>query len=114
MKKIKNILLIQLTFLIYSLSSLFSKLSGTSSSVTYQIVFYAFCLGFLFIFAFLWQRILQKNSLIYSYINKSVTIIWGLIFGYFIFNETITFNMIIGIIIALFGTVLILTEDGKI
>lgn len=113
MIKIKNLLVIHLAFFIYSLASLFSKKAGTSEDVILFLLFYGmsfFCLG---IYAIVWQKILQKNSLVFAYLNKAVTIVWGLIFGILIFNEKVTLNMIIGVIIVVIGVVIVNYGEAK-
>ena len=39
----------------------------------------------------------------FSYMNKAIIIVWGMIFGLILFNEKIKINMIIGAIIIFIG-----------
>ncbi len=110
-KKSVNFLFIQMSFLIYSVASLLSKLAGLHSDSIYFFIFYGasfICLG---LYAFCWQKILSKNSLIFAYLNKGVTLLWGILFGYFIFGEPIKFTMILGILIVLTGVAIIQKGD---
>lgn len=113
MTKIKKILFIQFSFFLYSLASFFSKCAGNSETVFYFLLFYSCSFIFLGIYAILWQKILSKNSLIFAYLNKGITLIWGLFFGYFIFHETIKWNMILGICFVIIGIIFINVEGDK-
>lgn len=111
MKKIKNLLVIHIAFLIYSFASFFSKKAGISSDTIHFLFFYAvsfLCLG---IYAIIWQKILNKNSLIFAYLNKGITLFWGLLFGLLFFEETIKWNMIVGIIVVIIGIVIVSSEE---
>ncbi|MBB5218419.1 drug/metabolite transporter (DMT)-like permease [Treponema rectale] len=55
------------------------------------------------IYALLWQQVLKHISLTTAIANKSITIIWGLIAGYFLFHESITKTKILGAILILCG-----------
>ena len=113
-KKIKNIIIIQIAFFIYSLASVFSKNAGISSEPWMFLIFYGcsfLCLG---IYAIIWQHILKNNSLIFAYLNKGITLLWGLVFGLIIFNEKIQWNMFLGIFIVIAGIIIANTgEEGK-
>ncbi len=112
-KKIKNIVIIQIAFFIYSLASLFSKKAGISLEPWMFLTFYGcsfLCLG---IYAIIWQHILKNNSLIFAYLNKGITLFWGLIFGFIIFNEKIKWNMFLGIFIVIIGIIIANTEEEE-
>lgn len=113
MKKISNLLFIQLAFLIYSISGVFSKSAGVSESFINFIIFYGMSFCCLGIYAILWQKILNKNSLVSAYLNKGITLFWGLIFGLLFFGEKITITMIIGVVIVIFGVIIVNTEEVK-
>ncbi len=111
MPKIKNLIFIHIAFLIYSIASFLSKCAGTSNNFLFFLFFYGcsfLCLG---IYAILWQKILNKNSLIFSYLNKGITLFWGLLFGFFFFQEKVKWNMIVGIVIVILGIVLVSSEE---
>ena len=113
-KKIKTIILLELVFFIYSISSLLSKMA-TQNNPTIQkiIIFYMLALFMLGIYAIIWQQILKKMPLSVAYANKGTVIIWGMIWGSFIFNEKITVGMIIGSIIIIIGIVVMMLGEKK-
>lgn len=101
-----NLLFIHASFFLYSLASCFSKFAGMSDNKLHFLLLYGcsfLCLG---IYALAWQKILKKNSLIFAYLNKGVTLFWGLVFGFLFFHETIKWNMILGVFIVFFGVFL--------
>ncbi len=77
------------------------------------IIFYGLSLLGLFIYAFAWQQVIKHMPLITAYANKGVTVIWGIIWGYFIFRENITVRKLLGAAIIIAGVVLIVTADAR-
>ena len=63
------------------------------------------------IYAIFWQQILKIFSLTTAFLNKAVTIVWGMIWGALFFSEEIKINMIIGAIIVLIGIVLVVKDS---
>lgn len=111
-------------YLLLHISLLFSSLSGVCSKMASGYTDRIFSIPFLFWFglvfvimmgyAVLWQQILKKMPLTVAYANKPVTLIWGIIWGTLIFQEKITWNMIVGAAIIFAGIYLVTSEDvGK-
>lgn len=67
----------------------------------------------MFVYAILWQQVLKVIPLSVASANKSITIIWGIIFGKLFFNEKIMWNMILGSILILTGIFILLTEKNN-
>ena len=112
--KIKNVILAIFLYMFFSLSGVFMKYASLSNELIYIILFYGLSMLTLAIFAVLWQKLLVKYDLSKVYIFKTTTIIWGMIFGYLLFSESITLNMIVGSIITMVGiSVIILEERGE-
>lgn len=116
MKKIniKNIIMLESAFLIYSLSSLFSKTAVyNSQSIWHTLFFYGLSLCMLGIYAIIWQQILKRMELTVAFSNKGITVIWGIIFGSIFFHEKITIGMIIGCMLVIAGIVFMMKEKEK-
>lgn len=114
MKNLKYIIILNLIIMMYSLGSVCSKTAASKPFLSVEfIVFYGLVLLILGIYAILWQQILKKLPLNVSYASKSVTIIWAIIWGVLIFNETITLKMIIGAAIVFAGIILVVTGEEK-
>ena len=66
------------------------------------------------VYAILWQQILKKIPLITAYANKAVTVIWGLIWGMIIFNETIIVQKLVGAVVIVAGIVMVVKSDEQL
>lgn len=109
--KLKNILILEFSFFIYSLSSLFSKMAMYDNPTTFHIIFfYGLSLMMLGIYAIIWQQVLKRMKLTVAFSNKGITIIWGLIFGTIFFREKISLGMIIGSAIVILGIIVMMKE----
>lgn len=108
---LKNILLAIILYLFFSTSSIFMKFAAMQNSLFSSIIFYGLSMVTLGIFAILWQKLLKKFDLSKVYVFKATTIIWGMVFGFLIFKEPITFSMIIGSIITIIGISIIIGDN---
>lgn len=110
-------------YLLLHISLLFSSLSGVCSKMASRHTDHIFSIQFLFWFglvfvimmgyAVLWQQILKRMPLTVAYANKPVTLIWGIIWGAMIFQEKITWNMLIGAAVIFLGIYLVTSEDAR-
>ena len=110
-------------FLILHISLLFSSLSGVCSKMASRYTDNIFSLQFIFWFglvfvimfgyAIIWQQILKRMPLTVAYANKPVTLIWGIIWGKLIFDEKITWSMILGACIIFAGIYLVTSGDKE-
>lgn len=104
---IKDILLLQIVFLIYSINSIVAKFaSGQEFGLTF-ICLYALEVLILGIYAILWQQMIKKFELSVAYANKAVTLIWAMIWGALLFKEQITLTKVGGIILVIIGIVIL-------
>lgn len=87
-EKIKPFILLHLILLFYSLGSICSKCAATQDFLSFKfIIFYGLVIGILGIYAILWQQILKLLPLNVAFSNKSVTVIWAMIFGTVFFTK---------------------------
>ena len=100
-----------LSFLIYCSYAVIGKLASELDFLSLKFIA-VYCSVFLILalYAVLWQQVLKHISLTTAIANKSVTIIWGLIAGFFLFNEVITVKKITGAVIILAGIILLSLE----
>ena len=93
----------------------FSTLGGVCSKYASQqplfspkfFLYYGLLIGVLGIYAIAWQQIIKKIPLTIAYLNKAITVIWGIFWGVLLFQETLTFQMGIGAVIVLFGIMVV-------
>ncbi len=99
-------------FFIYSLAVLSGKIASTYEILSLPfILFYGGQIIILLVYAVLWQFALKNNKLSIAYMLKSVTIVYGVLFGYIFFQESIELNQIIAIILIFIGVYLVADND---
>ena len=112
--KVKYLLILHLLLGVYSLTGVASKFAAGEEMLSFRfILLYGLVLFGLFVYAIAWQQIIKHMPLISAYANRGVTVIWGLIWGYFIFSEEITVRKRVGAAVIIGGIVLIVTADAK-
>lgn len=111
-KRIKEYIFLHISLFIYSLCSVLSKLATRYEIFSLKfILFYILNILVLIIYAVLWQQNLKKFSLTTAFANKSIVVIWGMIWGNIIFSEKINFNMIIGSVIIFVGIKMVISNE---
>lgn len=113
---IKNIVLLEISFFIYSLSAMCLKnATFGDKGFSHLMIFFVLAVFLLGFYAILWQQVLKRMPLNTAFSNKGITIIWGIIWGKLVFNESINIGMIIGAIIVICGIVIMMykKEDEK-
>lgn len=96
--------MLQAVFLIYSISSVVSKLASGKEMLSFGfILFYGLDVMILGIYALLWQQVIKKFELSIAYANKAITLLWALVWGIVLFHEQITFGKVAGIVLVMIG-----------
>lgn len=97
MSKLYNTLLVSTTFLIYTLSGIFTKFASMQEPMSIPYIAYlAAAILVLGTYAVLWQKVLSFMPLNKAFLCKSITLILGLLVAHFVFAEVITLYNIIG------------------
>jgi drug/metabolite transporter (DMT)-like permease len=97
----------------FAASAVFSKLASAESMLSLNwIKYYAAVIAILFIYAIAWQQIIKRMPIVTAYANKAVTVIWGIVFGYFVFGESITATKILGAVIIIAGVYLVVSDGS--
>lgn len=116
MKKgaLSQYVLISFALLFYSGSSLCIKLASNYPALSVPfVIYYGVSVLILMSYAVLWQLILKRVDLSKAYAMKPLTMILSMLWGVFLFQESITWNMIVGAVIILFGIRLAVAENGE-
>lgn len=115
MKRIKNYIFLHIILAVYSILGMFSKYASQEPFLSAKFIFYYGIVIFnLALYAILWQQIIKKIPLVTAYANKAVTVIWGLILGFVFFNEVISLRKMIGVILIVFGVLLVIKSDNEV
>lgn len=115
--KWKDMLMLQVVFLIYSFTSLAQKLASsylpegadslqellTQLFNVKLIASGALVVTLLGVYALLWQQVIKRFELSVAYANKAVTLLWALVWGILIFHEEITVGKVNGIVVVMLG-----------
>ena len=105
--KARYLIALHLLLFLYSFAVVLCKLASSAEFLSFE--FFALFGGMfvlLALYAVFWQQILKKIPLITAYTNKAVTVIWGLVWGIFIFGEELTVKKVVGVLIVGLGIVL--------
>ncbi|MEG1158480.1 MAG: EamA family transporter [Christensenellaceae bacterium] len=109
---LKSIVFLQLIIIVYTFSGVFGKMAtrGNEFMSAMFLVFIVLDVAVLGVYALLWQQALKKFQLNVAYANRSVAIVWAMVWSALIFKEGITVGNIIGTAIIIAGTVLVNTD----
>lgn len=110
MKKTLNILSILVLILInllYSTVGIFTKLASQQDFLSWgYLLSFGGAVGVIGVYAILWQQVIKRIELSTAYMFKGTTIIFTMLFAYWLFGEQITWNNILGAVIIIIGIVL--------
>lgn len=105
---IKNIVILQVIIMIYTLSTVAAKFASGQEFLSINfIIFYGVEILILGIYAIAWQQIIKKFDISIAYANKAMSLLWSLVWAIVFFGESITINNIIGVIIVIIGTIIV-------
>lgn len=110
---LKDVLLLQGIVIIYTLSGVAAKGASGSSFLSLSFIgFYGLEICILGVYAILWQQIIKKFDLSVAYANRSIALLWSMVWAVLFFKENITIQNIIGVLIVIVGTIIV-NSDGN-
>ena len=77
------------------------------------ILLYGLSIGIIGVYAIAWQQFLKRLPLTTAYANRSMTMLWGMVWGALLFHETISWNMILGVAVIAVGIYFVVTGDAE-
>ena len=111
--RIKNILMLQGIIIIYTLSGIMSKKVSANSAEPVRFMFFVgMDLLFLGIYALLWQQMIKRFELSVAYANRSMAILWSMVWAVVFFHDNITIKNVIGVVLVMIGTLIINTDTS--
>jgi len=103
----KYIVVLHLIVFLYSLGGILAKLASKQPQFSLMwCILYAGILFLLFVYAIGWQLILKRINLTVAFCNKAATIVWGMLWGFLIFNEVLSWQRMLGAALVIIGVVL--------
>lgn len=111
--KLKEIAVLQFAVMIYTLSGIAAKKAAVYETMSWEFLFfYGLEIAILGIYAIVWQQLIKRFELSVAYANRSMAILWSMIWAVLFFGEIITVRNIIGVLIVLAGTMLINSDEN--
>lgn len=111
---IKNILILQIVVVIYTLSSVVAKFATGKELFSLSFfLFYGLEIVILGVYAILWQQMIKKFDLSVAYANRAMALLWSAIWAVVLFHEKLDGKQIAGILLVVLGTVIINTDNGN-
>lgn len=110
----KSWLLLQVVVIIYTLAGVAGKYASTHAFLSLPFIL---CYGAeiiaLGIYAILWQQIIKRFDLSVAYANRSIALLWSMLWAAILFQEKITVQNLIGVAIVIAGTMIVNGEKSK-
>ena len=112
MEKIKDYLFLHLSVMMFSFTSVFSKLASREFNdgglKNPKLYVFVFCMFFVCaLYALCWQKIIKKFDLNIGFANRSVYLLWSQLWAVTIFGEHLTVRNVIGLFIVLAGVIVV-------
>lgn len=112
MEKIKDYLFLHLSIMIFSFTSVFSKMASQEFNAgglkNYKVYLFIFLMILVcFVYAICWQKIIKKFDLHIGFANRSVYLIWSQIWAVSIFGEHLSARNVIGLFVVLAGVIIV-------
>ena len=109
-----DLLLLELSVMVYSLSTVAANMASKHEflSVGY-ILFFGLDFLILAVYAILWQQIIKKFQLSVAYANKSLTLLWSMLWNYIIFSQGITPGKVAGVVLVMIGVMIMNIGGGE-
>ena len=118
MGKIKDYILLHLDIMLFSFTSVFSKLASVqfNKKGIWSIWLYVFLFLMLlncFVYALAWQKVIRRFELNVAYANRTVYLIWSQVWAVMIFHENLTARNILGLLIVFVGVMIVSTQGSE-
>ena len=111
---IRQMFFLQLVVIIYTLAGVSAKFASFEKFLSFKfILLYGLEILILGIYAVLWQQIIKHIDLSVAYANRSMALLWSMLWAFIIFREKITIRNLLGVIIVIIGTLIVNTEGRK-
>lgn len=109
---LKNILILQLIIIIYTTATVMAKFAAGYDFLSLEfLLFYGLEFVILAVYAVLWQQIIKKFDLTVAYANRSIALLWSMLWAVLFFGEIITVKNIIGVVIVIIGTIIVNSDE---
>lgn len=109
----KNVIVLQLVVIIYTLSSVVAKFASMEELFSFRfIAFYVGEIAILGVYAILWQQMIKRFDLSVAYANRAMALLWSALWAVLIFHEKLNVKQLAGIVLVIAGT-MVVNSEGK-
>lgn len=103
-------LTIQFAVSVYSFSGVAGKMASGHRFLSLPFMMFfgleIMCLG---LYAIMWQQIVKRFDLSLAYVNRSLSLLWSLLWSVLLFKEHITVQNMLGAVIIICGVIIVNT-----
>ncbi|MCM1220381.1 MAG: transporter [Lachnospiraceae bacterium] len=111
-EKIKTLFLLHIMLMLYSTSGICSKMAAGQPFLSLKFcIYYAAIIALLGLYAIGWQQVIKRLPLTTAFANKAVTVVWGIVWGFLFFQESITWGKVLGALLVIAGVVMYARAD---
>ena len=110
----KNLLFLQGIIIIYTLSGVAGKYASGYKFLSFGfILIYGVEILILGVYAILWQQIIKRFDLSVAYANRSLALLWSMLWAVILFGEKVTVQNLIGAAVVIAGTMIVNGESNE-
>jgi len=103
-----------MSVLVYSLSTVAANMASKHEFLSFKyILFFGLEFGILAVYAVLWQQVIKRFELSIAYSNKSIMLLWTMLWNYLIFSQGITPGKVVGVLLVMAGVVVMNIGGGR-
>ena len=109
----KTLIVLHFVLVVYSITGILGKIASTKDFFSFE--FCAYYLGIIFllgVYAIAWQQIIKRLPLTTAFANKAITVVWGIVWGFLFFGESINALKVAGALLVVAGAVVYARSDG--
>lgn len=104
---------LQVAVFLYACTGYFSKMAGRHPFLSLPFCLYYGCeMLILAGYAVLWQQFLKRFALTTCYASRAMSAVWTMLIAFIVFQEKITFAMIVGSMVIMAGVFLVVSDHG--
>ena len=104
----KLLVLLQGIVIIYTLSGVTGKYASGYSFMSFGfIAWYGAEILLLGIYAVLWQQMIKRMDLSVAYANRSIALLWSMLWAVILFHEQVTVKNLAGVALVIAGTMIV-------
>lgn len=109
--RVRDYLFLHLVLLLYAAVSVVSKIASRHELLSLPfLLLYGVKLVALAVYAVFWREALKHFSLTSAYLQKTVTVVWALVFGVVLFGERLSGDKVVGTVLIVLGLGLAMTK----